>query len=65
MTMFSAVEYLSASIPAHCGETGTKSWLRVLITLKDKSDGSFEREFFDEWIMDTKKALEDFNARED
>ncbi len=63
--MFSAVEYLSASIPAHCGETGTKAWLRVLRYLDEHAEGSFDRECFQEWIADTAKALQDFNARED
>ena len=65
MTMFSAVEYLSSSIPAHCGDNGTKAWLRVLRYLEENAEGSFDRECFQEWIADTSQALQDFNAKED
>jgi hypothetical protein len=65
MTMYSAVEYLSASIPAHCGEVGTKAWIKVLRYLEENAEGSFDRECFQEWIADTCKALLDFNATED
>ncbi len=65
MTMYSAVEYLSASIPAHCGETGTKAWMKILRYMTEHAEGSFDRECFQEWISNTKDALQDFNAKED
>ncbi len=65
MTMSSAVEYLSASIPAHCGETGTKAWLRVLRNMHKNSEGSFDKEFYETWIGDIEIALQDYNSKED